>query len=138
MFLNEKSAAEDLMCWLDIEAFRGVSVTDRAFRSLKAKELRKQYLHKGYYFGPNSPASKEAQRQTVLAGGSGFGMRLASRPRTPVFREAQKHVRARLEKIWLMEFIDSPGFLERNRGTKMSRSTSTGKAHVQVVSTMIQ
>lgn len=55
--------------------------------------------------------------QTVQAGGGGYGCRLPARPRTPVFREAQKHVRRRLEKKWLAEFIASPEFISRNGGS---------------------
>ncbi len=104
------------MCWMDIEAFRGIPASDKSIRSFKAKELKKKYLNKEYYFGPNSPASKEAQLHTVQAGGGSYGSRLPARPRTPVFRETQKHVRGRLEKKWLAMFIISPEFLERNRG----------------------
>lgn len=56
-------------------------------------------------------------KQTVQAGGGGYGCRLPARPRTPVFREAQKHVRRRLEKKWLAEFITTPDFISRNGGS---------------------
>ena len=115
------------MCWMDIEAFRGISAFDKAIRKMKAKQLRKQYFTKGYYFGPNSPATKEEQRQTIMAGGAQYGAHLPPRPRTPVFREAQKHVQARLEKMWLVRFINTPEFLERNRGTRLFRSTTAAK-----------
>ncbi len=42
--------------------------------------------------------------------------RLPARPRTPVFIEAQKYVRQRLEKKWLIEFINTPAFRSRNNG----------------------
>ena len=56
----------------------------------------------------------------VAAGGGGYGGRLPARPRTPVFREAQKHVRARLEKKWLAGFMSTPEFIERNGGSTLS------------------
>lgn len=115
------------MCWMDIEAFRGIPAFDKSIRKMKAKQLRKRYFTKEYYFGPNSPASREAQRQTVMAGGA-HGLHLPARPKTPVFREAQKHVQARLEKTWMVRFINSPEFLQRNRGTKLNRSSSTVKS----------
>lgn len=124
------------MCWMDIEAFRGVPVTDRYVRNVKAKQLKKQYMNKGYFFGSNSPANKEGQRQTKLAGGVNSGARLPSRPRTPVFREAQKHVRARLEKKWLVMFINSSGFLERNQKS-FSKSGGGMKSHQFVVSSCV-
>ncbi len=128
MFLNKYCAAEDLMCWMDIEAFRGLPASDKFFRDLKARQIRKTYFNKHYFFGSKSPASKEAQRQTIMAGGLCYGARLPARTPSPVLREAQKHVRARLEKNWLMRFINSPEFLERNRGTKLNKSTSSTKA----------
>lgn len=63
MFLNEHCAAQDLMCWMEIEAFRGISISDKTIRNIKAKQIRIRYFTKDYLFGPNSPASKEAQRQ---------------------------------------------------------------------------
>ena len=134
MFLNKNCAAEDLMCWMDIEGFRGVPLTDKYIRNVKAKQLRKQYFNKQYFFGPHSPATKEAQRQTRAAGGISAGARLPGRPRTPLFREAQKHIRARLEKRWLIQFINSPGFLERNKKTAFSKSSITTKSSQYVVS----
>ena len=56
----------------------------------------------------------------MAAGGGGYGGRLPARPRTPVFREAQKHVRARLEKKWLAGFMSTPEFIERNGGSILS------------------
>lgn len=63
VFLNENLAAMDLMCWMDIEAFRGISIRDKHIRDIKARQLRSKYLNKKYFFGPDSPANKEAQRQ---------------------------------------------------------------------------
>ena len=73
--------------------------------------------------------------QVVAAGGGGYGGRLPARPRTAVFREAQKHVRARLEKKWLAEFISTPEFIDRNGGSTVgggnreaSKSAKSSKA----------
>ena len=63
IFLNERLAAQDLMCWMEIEAFRGIPASDRTIRDIKAKQLRTNYFNKKYFFGPNSPATKEQQRQ---------------------------------------------------------------------------
>ena len=54
------------MCWMEIEAFRGVPVSDKAIRNIQAKQLKSRYLNKTYLFGPNSPVTKEAQRQVQL------------------------------------------------------------------------
>ena len=134
MFLNKCCAAEDLMCWMDIEAFRGLPASDKYFRSMKAKQIRKVYFNKKYFFGPKSPASKEAQRQTIMAGGLCYGARLPARPPSPILREAQKHVRSRLEKIWLPQFIRSSEFLERNReGSILNKTISSSKAQTITV-----
>ena len=64
----------------------------------------------------------------VAAGGGGYGGRLPGRPKTPVFREAQKHVRARLEKKWLPEFISTPEFITRNEGSNTLEVKKTSGA----------
>ena len=66
IFLNEHLAAQDLMCWMEIEAFRGIPATDRTIRDIKAKQLRVNYFNKKYFFGPSSPATKEQQRQVYM------------------------------------------------------------------------
>lgn len=139
MFLNEAYAAEDLMCWMDIEAYRGISAKEDSMREYKARQLRKKYLNKQYYFGPNSPASKEAQRLTVEAGG--HGSRLSAVPSPAVFREMQKHIRARLEKKWVVQFIETPKFLERHSNNTSeiqrimpSRPTTALKSYTPSVS----
>ncbi len=53
--------------------------------------------------------------QIVQAGGG--VSKLQARPRTPVFIEAQKHVRIRLERKWLTEFMATPEYLSRNKGS---------------------
>ena len=45
---------------------------------------------------------------------AGGGNRLPARPRTAVFREAQKHVQAKLEKKWLAEFLETPEYKARS------------------------
>ena len=74
IFLNENMAAQDLMCWMEIEAFRGIPPKDGYLRDLKARELRMRYFTKKYLLGPRSPASKEAQRQV------GMGVVYRARP----------------------------------------------------------
>ena len=51
--------------------------------------------------------NKSSIVQIVAAGG---GNRLPARPKTPVFREAQKHVQAMLEKKWLTKFLKTPEY----------------------------
>ena len=56
-------AAIDLLCWMDIESFRALPVGDKVLRNVKAKHLKTTYFNNKYFFGPNSPANKEAWRQ---------------------------------------------------------------------------
>ena len=62
-FLADNYASMDIMCWMDIEAFRRITHTDERKRDLKAKEIKTKYLNKKYFFGPNSPAGKEGQEK---------------------------------------------------------------------------
>nr|XP_006824172.1 PREDICTED: regulator of G-protein signaling 22-like [Saccoglossus kowalevskii] len=112
LFLNDNYASMDLMCWLDIEAFRRIPHSDNERRDEKAKEIKQKYLNKKYFFGPNSPAGKEGQNKVMQAGG-GWGKILQDRPPTPVLLEVQKYVRERLERRWLPMFICTSDFQER-------------------------
>ena len=51
------------MCWLDIETFKRLPHHADDKRDEKAKEIREKYLNKKYFFGPNSPATKDEQNQ---------------------------------------------------------------------------
>lgn len=62
-FLAENYASMDIMCWMDIEAFKRIPHTDEKKRDAKAKEIKVKYLNKKYFFGPNSPAGKEGQEK---------------------------------------------------------------------------
>ncbi|XP_077991279.1 regulator of G-protein signaling 22-like [Glandiceps talaboti] len=111
-FLNDNYASMDLMCWLDIEAFRRIPHSDNERRDEKAKEIKQKYLNKKYFFGPNSPAGKEGQNKVMQAGG-GWGKILQDRPPTPVLIEVQKYVKERLERRWLPMFLCTEDFQER-------------------------
>lgn len=60
-FLAEHYASMDLLCWMDIEAFRRLPHTEEKRRDSRAKDIKVKYLNKKYFFGPNSPAGKEGQ-----------------------------------------------------------------------------
>ncbi|XP_070556314.1 regulator of G-protein signaling 22-like isoform X2 [Ptychodera flava] len=111
-FLNDNYASMDLMCWLDIEAFRRIPHSDNERRDEKARDIKLKYLNKKYFFGPNSPAGKEGQNKVMQAGG-GWGKILQDRPPTPVLIEVQKYVRERLERRWLPMFLCTEDFQER-------------------------
>ena len=65
-FLAENYASMDLMCWMDIEAFRRIPHTEEKRRDLKAKDIKVKYFNKKYFFGPNSPAGKEGQEKVGI------------------------------------------------------------------------
>uniref|UniRef100_A0A8C0GKZ8 Regulator of G protein signaling 22 n=1 Tax=Chelonoidis abingdonii TaxID=106734 RepID=A0A8C0GKZ8_CHEAB len=103
LFLEEHSAVMDLMCWLDIEQFRRMLHKEKEKREEKSKAIRNKYLNKKYFFGPNSPATKEQQDQ--VSSGGGWGHILHDRLSSAVLLEIQKYVQMRLEKKWLPLFL---------------------------------
>lgn len=56
----------DLLCWLDIEQFRKMLHKDKEKREEKSKDIKNKYLNKKYFFGPNSPATREQQEQVPV------------------------------------------------------------------------
>ncbi|XP_009583976.1 PREDICTED: regulator of G-protein signaling 22, partial [Fulmarus glacialis] len=103
-FLNERSAGMDLMCWLDIEQFRKMLHKDKEKREEKSKDIKNKYLNKKYFFGPNSPATREQQEQLMHSGG-GWGQILHDQLSAAVLLEIQQCVQKRLEKQWLPLFL---------------------------------
>ena len=49
------------MAWTDMETFQRIPKSMEEKRNKKAKEIRQAYLTSRYFFGPDSPATKEAQ-----------------------------------------------------------------------------
>ncbi|KAJ8353845.1 hypothetical protein SKAU_G00214120 [Synaphobranchus kaupii] len=113
-FLEENFASMDLMCWLDIEQYNRLPQKDRAEREEMSKDIRSKYMSRKYFFGPNSPASREQQEEVIGLGG-GWGRILHGRLLGPVLVEVQNHVRRRIEKKWLPLFLATPQFAERQK-----------------------
>uniref|UniRef100_A0A8C2SLR8 Regulator of G protein signaling 22 n=1 Tax=Coturnix japonica TaxID=93934 RepID=A0A8C2SLR8_COTJA len=105
VFLNENSAGMDLMCWIDIEQFKNMPHKDQEKREEKSKEIKNKYLNKKYFFGPNSPATREQQEQLMRSGG-GWGQILHDRLPPAVLLEIQRWVQKRLEEQWLPLFLE--------------------------------
>ncbi|XP_066847331.1 regulator of G-protein signaling 22 isoform X4 [Anser cygnoides] len=103
VFLNEHSARMDLMCWLDIEQFRRMLHKDKEGREEKSKDIKNKYLNKKYFFGPNSPATREQQEQLMHSGG-GWGQILHDQLPPAVLLEIQQCIQKRLEEQWLPLF----------------------------------
>ncbi|XP_067392029.1 regulator of G-protein signaling 22 [Emydura macquarii macquarii] len=104
LFLEEHSAVMDLMCWTDIEQFRRMLHKEKEKREEKSKDIKNKYLNKKYFFGPNSPATKEQQDQLMQLGG-GWGHILHDQLSSAVLLEIQKYIQMRLEKKWLPLFL---------------------------------
>ena len=49
------------MAWTDMETFRRVPRFMEGKRDKKAKEIRDSWLGKKYFFGPDSPATREGR-----------------------------------------------------------------------------
>uniref|UniRef100_W5MU47 Regulator of G protein signaling 22 n=1 Tax=Lepisosteus oculatus TaxID=7918 RepID=W5MU47_LEPOC len=113
-FLEEHFASMDLLCWLDIEQFRRMPHKDKAKREEKSKDIKNKYLNKKYFFGANSPATRDQQEEVMRLGG-GWGRILHDRLSAPILVEVQRHARRRLEKKWLPLFLATPQFAERQR-----------------------
>ncbi|KAG7470087.1 hypothetical protein MATL_G00135570 [Megalops atlanticus] len=104
----------DLMCWLDIEHLRRLPQKDKAQREEKSKDIKSKYLGRKYFFGPNSPATREQQEEVIRVGG-GWGRILHDRLSGPMLAEVQSHVRRRIERKWLPLFLSTPQFAERQK-----------------------
>uniref|UniRef100_A0A4X2KAD9 Regulator of G protein signaling 22 n=1 Tax=Vombatus ursinus TaxID=29139 RepID=A0A4X2KAD9_VOMUR len=113
-FLASHSASMDLMCWTDIEQFRRILHQDKKQREAKSIDIKNKYLNKKYFFGPNSPATKEQQDEIMQLGG-GWGMILHEQLASPVLLEIQKYVRRRLENMWLPLFLSSDKYSARQK-----------------------
>lgn len=113
-FLTKKHGRgiKDLMAWTDMETFRRLPQTMEEKRDKKAREIRDNWLGKKYFFGSDSPATREGRNLIMNLNG---GRPIKERPRTPVILESQKFARARIERRWLMLFKQTTEFLERQK-----------------------
>ena len=152
------------MCWMEIEYFRGIPIVEKKMKDNKARQIRKQFFNRQYFFGPQSPANKQQQLQVgkfifhysisvfsfhyfipcitcilhlyvitcilfsnkvCSAGGGVYGQRVPPRPSSAILIEAQKHVKARLEKKWLPMYLVTPEFKQRHLATRHAGSRKT-------------
>lgn len=61
MLLSGFTGVKDLMAWTDMETFRRIARTSVEKRDQKAKDVKNNWLSKKYFFGPDSPATREGQ-----------------------------------------------------------------------------
>jgi len=97
---------KDLLAWTEMENFRR-STRRNDQRNIHAKSVRINWLNNDYFFGSSSPATKEAQAEVRrLIDGS----EIPERPPSPVILEAQKYVRARIERRWFLMFKETHSY----------------------------
>ncbi|XP_056378357.1 regulator of G-protein signaling 22 isoform X2 [Hyla sarda] len=113
-FLEEHFASMDLKCWVDLEHLRRASHKKKEERLETSKDIKNKYLNKKYFFGPNSPATRDQQEQVMMLAG-GWGKILHDRLPPTVVTEIQKYVRMRIEKKWLPMFLSTEEFRERQK-----------------------
>uniref|UniRef100_A0A8C9U6C8 Regulator of G protein signaling 22 n=1 Tax=Serinus canaria TaxID=9135 RepID=A0A8C9U6C8_SERCA len=95
----------DLMCWLDIEEFRKMLQKDEEKSDEKSKDIKTKYLNNEYFFGPNSPATREQQEEVLMHSGGGRRQSLHDQLSATVLLQVQQCVQKRLEKQWLPLFL---------------------------------
>uniref|UniRef100_A0A8C0BHX0 Regulator of G protein signaling 22 n=1 Tax=Buteo japonicus TaxID=224669 RepID=A0A8C0BHX0_9AVES len=107
-FLNEHSAGYvSSLLFHPFLSSEEIFVGDLGYldkREEKSKDIKNKYLNKKYFFGPNSPATREQQEQLMHSGG-GWGQILHDRLSAAVLLEIQQCVQKRLEKQWLPLFL---------------------------------
>ncbi|XP_053323726.1 regulator of G-protein signaling 22 isoform X2 [Spea bombifrons] len=113
-FLDYHFASMDLQCWIDLEQFRRMDYKEKEKRHEKSIEIKNKYLNKKYFFGPNSPATRDQQEQVMQLAG-GWGKILHDRLSSNVLVEVQKYVRMRIEKKWLPMYLATEEFRERQK-----------------------
>ncbi|KAM8966832.1 regulator of G-protein signaling 22 [Pelodytes ibericus] len=113
-FLEDHFASMDLMCWIDLEQIRRMPHKEKEKRHEKSIDIKNKYLNKKYFFGPNSPATRDQQGQVMQLAG-GWGKILHDRLSSSVLVEIQKYVRMRIEKKWLPMFLSTEEYRERRK-----------------------
>ncbi|KAG8441803.1 hypothetical protein GDO86_010834 [Hymenochirus boettgeri] len=113
-FLEDNFSSQDLMCWIDLEQLRRIPHKEREKRQEKVKDIRNKYINKKYFFGPNSPATRDQQEQVIKLAG-GWGKILQDKLPAAVLIEVQKYVRMRIEKKWLPMFLTTEAYRERQK-----------------------
>ncbi|XP_063780264.1 regulator of G-protein signaling 22 isoform X2 [Pseudophryne corroboree] len=113
-FLDDHFASTDLMCWIDLEHLRRLPHREKEKRLEKSKDVKNKYLNKKYFFGPNSPATRDQQEQVMLLAG-GWGKILHDCLSLPALIEIQKYVRMRIEKKWLPMYLSTEEYRERQK-----------------------
>lgn len=60
-FLDSNQSLDDILCWMDMEAYTRLDPSDEHKIEDQARMLRKNYLNKKYFFSKNGPIDTETQ-----------------------------------------------------------------------------
>uniref|UniRef100_A0AAZ3R8G1 RGS domain-containing protein n=1 Tax=Oncorhynchus tshawytscha TaxID=74940 RepID=A0AAZ3R8G1_ONCTS len=113
-FLQDNTASIHLACWQDIENYRRIPHKDKAQREDKSRLIKDKYLNRKYFFGPDSPATRQQQEEVMRLAG-GWGRLLHDRLCAPVLVEILSIIRNHIETRWLPVFLTTPEFNERQQ-----------------------
>uniref|UniRef100_A0A3Q4G4R9 Regulator of G protein signaling 22 n=1 Tax=Neolamprologus brichardi TaxID=32507 RepID=A0A3Q4G4R9_NEOBR len=103
-----------LMCWLDLEQYRRTPRQHKAIRQERSAWIAARYLNRKYFFGSDSPATTEQQKDILHLAGGIERLKL-ERLSNPVVVEIQDVVRNHIEKTWLPLFLSTTEFIERQK-----------------------
>ncbi|XP_064883138.1 regulator of G-protein signaling 22 [Oncorhynchus nerka] len=128
-FLQDHTASIHLACWQDIENYRRIPHKDKAQREDKSRLIKDKYLNRKYFFGPDSPATRQQQEEVMRLAG-GWGRLLHDRLCAPVLVDIQSIIRNHIETRWLPVFLTTPEFNERQQQRVRPRGEDGVSDHV--------
>jgi hypothetical protein len=64
-FLESQTSINDLLCWMDIEAYTRLDPNDRAKIEDHARMLKKRYFNKKYFFARDGPIDADTQNLVI-------------------------------------------------------------------------
>ncbi|XP_052363480.1 regulator of G-protein signaling 22-like isoform X21 [Oncorhynchus keta] len=128
-FLQDNTASIHLACWQDIENYRRIPHKDKAQREDKSRLIKDKYLNRKYFFGPDSPATRQQQEEVMRLAG-GWGRLLHDRLCAPVLVDIQSIIRNHIETRWLPVFLTTPEFNERQQQRVRPRGEDGVSDHV--------
>ncbi|XP_023187338.1 regulator of G-protein signaling 22 [Xiphophorus maculatus] len=126
-FLQENDASIHLLCWLDLERYKAISKGNQRARLEKTTLIVKKYLNEDYFFGPDSPATKEQQEDILDKAGGEEKLQSESLSNIVVIA-IQEIIRRYLEESWVPLFLSSKEFLERQKIKEREKSQSEDRA----------
>ncbi|XP_054597320.2 regulator of G-protein signaling 22 isoform X2 [Nothobranchius furzeri] len=128
-FLEKQNARIHLMCYLDLEQYKGTSEKDGDIRQQRSSQIAAKYLNENYFFGPDSPATAEQQNNVLCLAGGLERLKLEC-VSNPVAVEIQNIVRSLLEETWLPAFLSTEALTEQQHKEKAQGSQTSGPEEI--------